>query len=148
MLKINDPINIQLDSINNVGLLPVSNDKQNKDCNITWWCVLRRVLQFAWISWTWNNALKKSSFKSSPLRAFICTTKHIHYIFLLHSTCMSKISHFGYCKTWLPPHWIVDNLWESMTQYLAVVWLFQAPALVFLLYWWYPQYFLYSYSIL
>lgn len=40
---------------------------------ITWWWVRSSTLQLAWISWTWERALKKFSFRSSSLRAFIYT---------------------------------------------------------------------------
>lgn len=49
-----------------------NNDNFKHKTQYTWWCVLSSILQLEWISWTWDSALKKFSFKSSSLNAFIC----------------------------------------------------------------------------
>lgn len=47
----------------------------HKHMQSTWWCVLSNILQLEWISWTWERALKKFSFRSSSLSALICNEK-------------------------------------------------------------------------
>ena len=49
-----------------------------REREFTWWWVRSNTLQLVWISWTWESALKKFSFSSASLSAFIYT-RNSHY---------------------------------------------------------------------